>query len=807
MTISEHMKAYYRFFLPLTALVTILFSIACVREPSPRATERVSVALCLDVAAVEDGMPGTKTIQDPELDGVSADSQVANFLVLQFDGVTAEAQLTGGQVYFDHWPLAADEQLTLVASESPNTVVVLANTFGRVSLTAGTTLGMFLEQGYSTIPDLAGVLVSAGGHDYFRMSASLRVESITAGTSVSVTLRRNVAKVVVNVTNNTSGLSGDDVVTLSKVHLRGINAKYYFLTHVDPALSTGDPAVAFSDPYTPARPLRFDNGQEDFAAAGNAGIVQTYTYYVPANLRGTTDNTLQYNKGNGAPEGATRFQLLGTYGAAGTPVVYTYYLGGDLTSDFNLLPNRKYTYNITLNAKGDAHYDYRIEDLGETTFETDANCYLLHPPGVAGQTRVYAFPVRRAAVFWNENGVNSGVYGASTLEGYTSYVLDGGTHWTAEVLWSDFNLSGFTGDASFLVSGYDSGTGFDPANPAHAQPYIKVRLSAGMEGNVVVAMKVDGIILWSWHLWITDYDPDRHVTPVAGKYIYGVAGGEVHRYNNTLWRTAPTESVTGYANGFIMDRSLGAASADPAMPGSQGLFYQFGRKDPFLDRDRNNRSNYFYLGGTTLAVVTGNLGGDNIRVIRKDQTGAAGNRNTRFSVTHPTTFICISAQSWTADGDDLAAVGSSGNLWHDRRFQQHVGNQALLELKKSVYDPCPPGWKVPVDGVWAGFTARTSANEAAGTYTTLWDEGKKGRYYYPEGYVHAGETGAIFYYALGTRSDGNGTRRRPAVDGVYWSANVQNASSGRTLTFEDAHVYTSNGYYATYGCAVRCVRE
>ena len=385
------------------------------------------MALCLDVAAIEDGTPQTRATQDPELEGVTADSQIANFLVLQFDGDTADAPLVGGQVYFDHWPLTAGEQLTLVAAATPNTVVVLANTFGRVSVTSSTTLGSFLEQGFTSIPDLSGVLVSAGGHDYFRMSASLRVESITAGTSVAVTLRRNVAKVVVNVTNNTAGLTGDNVVTLSQVQLRDINAKYYYLAHIDPALGAADPPVVFRDPYSPARPFRFDHLQQDFAAAGNGGTVQTYTYYVPANLRGTTDNTLQYNKGNGAPEGATRFLLYGSYGAGRTPIVYTYYLGGDLTSDFNLLPNHKYTYNITLNAKGDAHYDYRIEDLGEVTFATDANCYMLHPPGSAGQSRIYAFPVRRAAVFWNENGVNSGVYGASALSGYTSYVLDGGT--------------------------------------------------------------------------------------------------------------------------------------------------------------------------------------------------------------------------------------------------------------------------------------------------------------------------------------------------------------------------------------------
>ena len=167
----------------------------------------------------------------------------------------------------------------------------------------------------------------------------------------------------------------------------------------------------------------------------------------------------------------------------------------------------------------------------------------------------------------------------------------------------------------------------------------------------------------------------------------------------------------------------------------------------------------------------------------------------------------MSSQNWTSDTDDLASVGSASNQWHDRRFLQHIGDQALLEIKKSVYDPCPPGWKVPANGTWGGFTARTSANEAAGTYTTLWDETKRGRYYYPEGYVNSENTGAIFFYALGTRSDGNASRRRTGDDGIYWSSTMHQSSVSYSLTFEELHVYPGNGYYAAYGCPVRCVHE
>ena len=92
---------------------------------SESAGDRVPVTLSLDVAALEDGTPETKTMQDPDIDGVTSNSQIANVVVLQFNGTASNAPLVGGQVYFDHWPLIGDEKLTLVASGEEQTVVVL----------------------------------------------------------------------------------------------------------------------------------------------------------------------------------------------------------------------------------------------------------------------------------------------------------------------------------------------------------------------------------------------------------------------------------------------------------------------------------------------------------------------------------------------------------------------------------------------------------------------------------------------------------------------------------------------------------
>ncbi|MDR1200911.1 MAG: hypothetical protein LBL58_04655 [Tannerellaceae bacterium] len=71
-------------------------------------------------------------------------------------------------------------------------------------------------------------------------------------------------------------------------------------------------------------------------------------------------------------------------------------------------------------------------------------------------------------------------------------------------------------------------------------------------GNIIVAMRdAQSKILYSWHIWVTDYNPED-----------------------------PTKQNSN--NGFIvMDRNLGAGNNQDDVP-SYGSYYQWGRKDPFF---------------------------------------------------------------------------------------------------------------------------------------------------------------------------------------------------------------------------------
>ena len=540
-------------------------------------------------------------------------------------------------------------------------------------------------------------------------------------------------------------------------------------------------------------PRRFDNAERAFPAEKNPdgashGTAESYTFYVPANIRGAVENDTQIDKNRHAPQGATYFRVYATSG--GQPVTYTYYLGANLTDNFNLEANKKYEFTIDIKGRGDPNTDLRIEDVSMVRFDVDANSYMLKPPSRAGSATTYSIPVRRAAVFWNQPNTNMGLYGAGN--GDAEYTLTETDEWKASLVWNEVKYENGdpVDDGDLLIM--DSGTGFNPNNPL-GQAYIQVRVTPGMCGNALVAIRKKinateyGEIIWSWHLWVTDYDPYVQMTPIAGNYLYTVPGGEIHRYadaaGNTLW-------VGGnYANAFIMDRNLGALVAI-GNPNDyilrNGLYYEWGRKDPL---PRN------IVEPSTRGPNTGEPVGVN----------ALSRANIRYSVHHPAQFIAGAwdEASWTSYEAEGAVLGADA-IWMDPKVDLHGSD--YCEVGKSIYDPCPYGWQVPTTGTWSDFT---TANTSLST-----SEAKEGKYYYPEGYDPLAPKGRIliptsgikgYYGSGGVNDSGKNGGGRLWSDTPYRHSGIPHAYQ---YEFSYAGWYW-NGYYHNChgtGCAVRCVR-
>jgi hypothetical protein len=137
-----------------------------------------------------------------------------------------------------------------------------------------------------------------------------------------------------------------------------------------------------------------------------------------------------------------------------------------------------------------------------------------------------------------------------------------------------------------------------------------------------------GTVVWSWHIWCTDTPRERtHTNPDQLQFT-------------------------------VLDRNLGATSADPADgEATYGMYYQWGRKDPF---DR--------------AAAT---------------TGMATNSSHAFAFA-----IRYPQRAYSEDGNAEGNwYGSLNNyLWGNPDYGK---NRYLKDLIKTIYDPCPVGYMVP----------------------------------------------------------------------------------------------------------------
>ena len=179
------------------------------------------------------------------------------------------------------------------------------------------------------------------------------------------------------------------------------------------------------------------------------------------------------------------------------------------------------------------------------------------------------------------------------------------------------------------------------------------------KGNVkIAAYDAAGNIIWSWHIWITDKPINQ-----------------------------------GYSNGYVaLDRNLGAVTDTwdgfyDGISGTDwnswlnkniaytGLYYQWGRKDPFFPAPFIDGNQWEGVDGTEHPVYE--------------------SRATTVSdaVEHPMTYYFDGtgqSNGWLSETDN--AYGNFDHFWGYVSIRD--------DMVKTIYDPCPPGYRVPGNPIW-----------------------------------------------------------------------------------------------------------
>ena len=308
-----------------------------------------------------------------------------------------------------------------------------------------------------------------------------------------------------------------------------------------------------------------------------------------------------------------------------------------------------------------------VESYTHLDAEGNSNCYILQGPGFytfdVGMAGNGKYPGKDDDVTDTDFTIEELGFDPAKLITSDKFKLD--WLWASGTSFDAIKASGVTDDEEIVekiitniaLSGTDGIMQIQLAEAA-----------SSLSGNIMVALYEDANnnskcdasekIVWSWHLWLG--------SPVAQHYKFANTDTD-EALNNTDW--------------YMLDRNLGAESNELGNPRSAGLYYQSGRKDPFIGYASQN-------GSTTWA----------------------SNRLTTYLNTE--TFPSHAA--WTTSSNGLTfnvdnvrnypmSMFGATNKAEIFTYGWVQGTLSAINNSKTFFDPCPPGYKLPTTREWDNF--------------------------------------------------------------------------------------------------------
>ena len=407
----------------------------------------------------------------------------------------------------------------------------------------------------------------------------------------------------------------------------------------------------------------------------------SYSCWMPANVRGeraAANSELLRIKAN-APTGSSFLNFVAVNDAdVKKKLDYRVYIGSGPSTDFNIYKNKEYSYAVDFSHTGIPTTDKRVTYIdpipaseNNDNLVATANCFMVSPGG-SFCFDPFAFQQGKSVI---TNTVLKGWCTAGSV-GIRSVRL----------LWQT-KENGDLGDAVMGIANSDNDhtnivdikarDGSPLTGPATdlGQCLIYCRVAANTSGGSGVIAAYDGAngtgnILWSWHVWVTDYRPDASGTETV------------------LTPENKRKFKLGTSNTVMMDRNLGAYEGAVSIPGTtlersrtSGFHYQKGRKDPFpssYTAEKNMPQPYIFTLSATSPPkhIMNRYEANGIRAIvpRSISSGATTLQN---AYRHP---ISIAGNTH---------YGNPGGQWCSEY------SNVKWNTTKTVHDPCPAGWRIP----------------------------------------------------------------------------------------------------------------
>ena len=270
--------------------------------------------------------------------------------------------------------------------------------------------------------------------------------------------------------------------------------------------------------------------------------------------------------------------------------------------------------------------------------------------------------------------------------------------------------------------------------------------TSGNAGNAGIALTNDaGEIVWSWHIWMAQ---------------------------------APAEQTV---NGrTFLDRNVGATEFDGALVGSLGVYFQWGRKDPFIGANRiqkNYTDEYEGVGfqttgdnGFTALFLYNDALCEGFKFVNKEM-------DMSMSIANPTVFYGVyNSGGWKGSNSEVEDYwgGASGT--------------------KTNNDPCPAGYRVPTFDEINGFIKDIDTNKTAQENVSDQSYGRK--------YTVGDQT---FMFPGSALRVWSAKMRYPGRVTFFWSSTISPTTEKKALDFYD-YRWNTNADNTCCAMAVRCIK-
>ena len=425
--------------------------------------------------------------------------------------------------------------------------------------------------------------------------------------------------------------------------------------------------------------------------------------------------------------------------------------------------------------KGSAGNPYDLSTKGGSVARSTANCYVISAPGHYRLPLVYGNAIK--------NGSNNthAYTSQAPITPYEEYLLrhfkdhnnqnitdpwiektNGGANNGvngAKLVWADTpNLVHFSG-APIVRNGNDTFVQFE------------VKASDIQNGNAVIAVMKNNVVVWSWHLW---FAPEDVLNTIActnfQNHVYKFTN-ETLGFKYTAWKGTTYRSPRSVKVKVEQEMRNGGVKQVSYITITQNAYnvrqaystlYQFGRKDAMPGTDAIANGTFNKNAGAPMSIPNG--------------------------IQHPEN---IYLSSW-----GILGLYTWWNLWSADELNPGFNDNPVV---KTIYDPCPAGFKMPASNAFTGFTTNgqnVGPMNVSGTWDNGWNFNNK---------ITAPDA-TVYFPASGKRSRSDGSLTVDSY-GYYRTAHANTVDGGCYMVFGESSVIPQDGDSGVYGFSVRPVAE